>query len=133
MRGVLGVRRGFQEVAGFLGVNGVAEGIFIVGGHRGDHGGIGGAEMVAVVMTKGCGVKVCKIAPKGSCGFRGVLCSGVSMVSFGMKGSEFRGFRGGSMSKRQRLDSQPKRKAILLLRLAQVGTNVDSEACLGFL
>ena len=51
--GVIGVRRGFQEVAGFLGVNGVAEGIFIVGGHRGDHGGIGGAEMVAVVMTKG--------------------------------------------------------------------------------
>ena len=50
-RGVLGVRRGFQEVAGFLGVKGVAEGIFLVGGRKGDRGGIGGAEMVAVVMT----------------------------------------------------------------------------------
>ena len=102
-RGVLGVQRGFQEVAGFLGVKGVVEGIFLVGGRKGDRGGIGGAEMGegvmgagvdAVVMTEGSGVKVRKIAPRGSCGFKGVLCSGVSMVSFGMKGSGFRGFRG---------------------------------------
>ena len=94
VRGVLGVRREFQEVAGFLGIKGVVEGIFLVGVRRGDRGGIRGAEVDAVVMAKGCGVKVRKIAPKGSCGFKGVLCSGVSMVSFGMKGSGFRGFRG---------------------------------------
>ena len=35
-----------------------------------------------------------EIAPRGSCGFKGVLCSGVSMVSFEMKGNGFRGFRG---------------------------------------
>ena len=98
MRGVLGVRRGFQEVAGSLGVKGVAEGIFLVGGRRGDLGGTGGAEMYVEVMTKGCGVKVRKIAPGSFCGFKGVLCSGVSMVSFRMKGSGFRGFSGGSMS-----------------------------------
>ena len=107
MRGVLGVRRGFQEVAGFLGVRGVIEGeeeeIFLVGGRKGDRGGTEGAEMDegvmgagvdAVVMTEGSGVKVRKIALKGSCGFKGVLCSGVSMVSFEMKGSGFCGFRG---------------------------------------
>ena len=69
MRGVLGVRRGFQEVAGFLGVKGFVEGIFLVGGHRGDLGGTGGAEMDVEVMIKGCGVKVRKIAlgvPVGS-------------------------------------------------------------------
>ena len=102
-RGVLGVRRGFQEVAGFLGVKGVVEGIFFVGGRKGDRGGIGGAEMGegvmgagvdAVVMTEGSGVKVRKIAPRGSCEFKGVLCSGVSMVSSGMEGSGFSGFRG---------------------------------------
>ena len=43
VRGVLGIRRGFQEVAGFLGVAGVVEEIFLVGGRRGDLGGIGGA------------------------------------------------------------------------------------------
>ena len=63
--------------------------------------------MDVVIMTKGSGIKVRKIAPGGSCGFKGVLCSGVSMVSSGMEGS---GFRGGSMSKRQRLDSRPRRK-----------------------
>ena len=63
VRGVLGVRRGFQEVAGFLGVTGFAEGIFFVGGRRGDRGGTGGAEVDVEVMTKGCGVKVRKIAP----------------------------------------------------------------------
>ena len=101
VRGVLGVRRGFQEVAGFLGVKGVAEGIFLVGGRRGDRGGIGGgvvaegvmgAGVDAVVMTEGSGIKVCKIAPRGSCGFKGFLCSGVSMVSFRMKGRGFSGF-----------------------------------------
>ena len=61
--GVLWVRRGFQEVAGFLGVKGVAEGIFLVGGRMGDRGGIGGAGKDAAVMTKGCGVKVHRIAP----------------------------------------------------------------------
>ena len=80
-RGVLGVRRGFHEVVGFLGVKGVVGdavvGVFLVGGRRGDRGGIGGAEVVmgagvdAVVMTEGSGVKVRKIAPRGSCGFRG--------------------------------------------------------------
>ena len=64
-KGVLGVWRGFQEVVGLLGVKGVAEGIFFVGGRRGDRGGTGGAEMDVEVMTKGCGVKVCKIAPGG--------------------------------------------------------------------
>ena len=97
MRGVLGVRKGFQEVAGFLGVKGVAEGIFFVGGRRGDLGGTGGAVTGAVVMTEGFGVKVRKITPGGSCGFKGVLCSGVSMVSFGMKGGGFCGFRGDSV------------------------------------
>ena len=53
LRGVLGVRRGFQEVAGFLRGTGVVEGIFLVGGRRGDRGGIGGAEMDVEVMTKG--------------------------------------------------------------------------------
>ena len=71
VRGVLGVRRGFQEVAGFLGVKGVMEGIFLVGGRRGDLGGTGGAEMGVEVMTKGCGVKVRKIAPGVSVGSRG--------------------------------------------------------------
>ena len=102
--------RGFQEVAGFLGVKGVAEEIFLVGGRRGDLGGTGGAAIDAVVMTEGCGVKVRKIAPGGFCGFKGVLCSGVSMVSFREKGKGFRGFSGGSMGKRQRLDSRPRRK-----------------------
>ena len=32
-----------------------------------------------------------------SYGFKGVLCSGVSVVSFGMKGGGFRGFRGDSV------------------------------------
>ena len=68
-RGVLGVRRGFQEVAGFLRVTGIAEGIFFVGGRRGDCGGTGGAGVDVVVITVGCGVKVRKIALKGSCGF----------------------------------------------------------------
>ena len=63
VRGVLGVQRGFQEVAGFLGVKGITEGTFLVGGRRGDLGGTGGAEMDVEVMTKGCGVKVRKIAP----------------------------------------------------------------------
>ena len=63
--GVLGVRRGFQEVAGFLGVKGVAEGIFLVGGRRGDLGGTGGAVTDAVVMTEGFSIKVRKIAPGG--------------------------------------------------------------------
>ena len=103
VRGVCGVLRGFQEVADFLGVEGIKEEIFLVGGRRGDLGGTGGAETGegvmgaeadAVVMTKGCGVKVRKIAPGSFCGFKGVLCSGVSMVSFRMKGSGFRGFRG---------------------------------------
>ena len=62
-KGVLGVLRGFQEIAGFLGVEGVAEGIFLVGGRRGDRGGTGGAEMDVGVMTRECGVKVRKIAP----------------------------------------------------------------------
>ena len=93
VRGVLGVWRGFQEVAGFLGVKGVAEGIFLVGGRRGDLGGTGGAGMDVGVMTERCGVEVRKIAPEGSCGFKGILCSRVSMVSFEMKGSGFRGFR----------------------------------------
>ena len=66
MRGVLGVRRGFQEVAGFLGVTGFSEGIFLVGRRRGDRGGTGGTEMDVEVMAKGCGVKVRKIAPGGS-------------------------------------------------------------------
>ena len=119
MRVVLGVRRGFQEVAGFLGVEGVAEGIFLVGGRRGDRGGIGGAETGkgvmgagadVVVMTKGCGVKVRKIAPGSFCGFKGVLCSGVSMVSSEVEGNGFSGFSGDSMGKRQRLDSRPRRK-----------------------
>ena len=110
MRGVLGVLRGFQEVAGFLGVKGVVEEIFLVGDRRGDLGGTGGAEMDVEVMVKGCGVKVRKIAPGSFYGFKGVLCSGVSMVSFRMKGNGFRGFSGGSMSKRQRLDSRPRRK-----------------------
>ena len=101
MRGVPRVRRGFQEVAGFLGVKGVIEGIFLVRGRKRDRGGIRGTVVDAVVMTKGCGVKVHKIVPGGSCGFKGVLCSGVSMVSSGMEGSGFRGFRGGAMSKRQ--------------------------------
>ena len=70
VRGVLGVRRGFQEVAGFLGVKGVAEGIFLVGGRRGDRGGIGGAGMDAEVMAEGFGVKVRKIAPGVSVGSR---------------------------------------------------------------
>ena len=61
----------------------------------------------AVVMTEEFGVKVRKIAPGGFCGFKGVLCSGVSMVSFREKGGGFRGFSGGSMGKRQRLDSRP--------------------------
>ena len=65
LRDVLGVRRGFQEVAGFLGVEGVAEGIFLVGGRKGDHGGIGSAGMDVGVMTKGCGIKVREIAPGG--------------------------------------------------------------------
>ena len=69
-RGVLGVRRGFQEVAGFLGVKGVTEGIFLVGGRKGDRGGIGGAETVAVVMTEGFSVKVRKIAPGVPVGLR---------------------------------------------------------------
>ena len=95
LRVVLGVRRGFQEVAGFLGVKGVMEeGIFRVGGCRGDLGGIEDTVVDAVVMTKRCGVKVREIAPGVSCEFKGVLCSGVSMVSFGMKGSGFRGYRG---------------------------------------
>ena len=94
-RGVLGVRRGFQEIAGFLGVEGVvAEGIFFVGGHRGDLGGTGGAETDVGVMTEGCGVKVRKIAPGVFCGFKGVLCSGVSMVSSGMEGRGFNGSEG---------------------------------------
>ena len=63
MRDVLGVRRGFQEVAGFLGVKGVAEGIFLVGGRKGDRGGTGGAVVDAEVMTEGFGVKVHEIAP----------------------------------------------------------------------
>ena len=70
-RGVLGVRRGFQEVAGFLGVKGVVKGIFLVGGRRGDLGGIGGAGMDVEVMTRGCGVKVRKIALGVSVGSRG--------------------------------------------------------------
>ena len=86
LRGVLGVQRGFQEVAGFLRVKGVVEGIFFVGGHKGDCGGIGGTAVDAVVMAKGCGVKVRKITPRGSCGFKGILCLGVLMVSFGKKG-----------------------------------------------
>ena len=86
LRGVLGVQRGFQEVAGFQGVKGVVEGIFLVGGRKGDHGGIGGTAVDAVVMTKGCGIKVHKTTPRGSCGFKGVLCSGVSMVSSGVEG-----------------------------------------------
>ena len=64
MRGILWVRRGFQEVAGVLGVKGVVEGdrggtggtvvrIFLVGGRRGDRGGTGGAETNVGVMTKG--------------------------------------------------------------------------------
>ena len=53
VRGVLGVQGGFQEVAGFLGVKGVTEGIFLVGGRKGDRGGIRGAGMDAEVMTKG--------------------------------------------------------------------------------
>ena len=40
----------------------------------------------AVVMTEGFFVKVHKITPGGFCGFKGVLCSGVSMVSSGMEG-----------------------------------------------
>ena len=51
MRGVLRVRRGFQEVAGFLGVEGVMEGIFFVRGRKGDLGGSGGAGMDVGVMT----------------------------------------------------------------------------------
>ena len=70
-RGVLGVRRGFQEVAGFLGVKGVVEVIFLVGGRRGDRGGTGGGAIDAVVMTKGCGVKVREIAPGVPVGSRG--------------------------------------------------------------
>ena len=64
LRGVLGVLRGFQEVAGFLGVKGVAEGncggaegtvvgIFLVGGRSGDLGGTGGARIDVAVMTEG--------------------------------------------------------------------------------
>ena len=71
LRGVLGVRRGFQEVAGFLGVGGVVKGeIFLVGGRKGDRGGTGGAELDVEVMTRGCGVKVRKIAPGVSVGSR---------------------------------------------------------------
>ena len=44
-------------------------------------------------MMKGCGIKVCKIASGGSCRFKGVQCSGVSMVSSEVEGSGFRGFR----------------------------------------
>ena len=95
MRGVLGVQKGFQEVAGFLGVKGVVEGIFLVGGRRGDLGGTGGAVTDVVVMTEGFGVKVRKIVPGVSVGFKGgVLCSGVLMISSGMEGNGFRGFRG---------------------------------------
>ena len=50
-RGVLGVRRGFQEVAGCLGAKGVVGEIFFVGGRRGDLGGIGGTATDTVVMT----------------------------------------------------------------------------------
>ena len=65
-RGVLGVRRGFQEVAGLLGVRGVVEeGVFLVGGRRGDLGGTGGTATDAVVMIEGFGVKVRRIAPGG--------------------------------------------------------------------
>ena len=110
VKGVLGVRRGFQEVVSFLGVEGVVEGIFFVRGHKGDRGGIGGTVVDEVVMTERCGVKVRKIAPGVSCGFKGVLCSGVLMVSSGMEGRGFSGFSGGSMGKRQRLDSRPRRK-----------------------
>ena len=111
VRGVLWVRRGFQEVAGFLGVAGVVEEIFLVGGRRGDLGGIGGAGLDAEVITKGCGVKVRKIAPEG---FLWVL-RGSSV--FGSVDGLLRGggqwvqwIPWGSMGKRQRLDSRPKRK-----------------------
>ena len=53
VRGVLGVWRGFQEVAGFLGVKGVVEEIFFVVGRKGDRGGIGGTEMDEGVMGAG--------------------------------------------------------------------------------
>ena len=78
LRGVLGVRRGFQEVAGFLGVKGVKEGIFLVGGRRGDLGRTGGAVMDVEVMTKGCGIKSARdctwgfLWVQGSSVFRGV-------------------------------------------------------------
>ena len=64
VRGVLGV----PGKAGGLKVKEVVKRveIFRVGGHRGDLGGTEGAGIVEVVMAKGCGIEVRKIAPRGS-------------------------------------------------------------------
>ena len=109
LRGVLGVQRGFQEVAGFLGVKGVMEEFFLVGGRKGDRGGIGGADVVEVVMAEGCGVEVRKIAPGVPVGSR-EFC--VRECQWSPPGWRVVGSMDSvdAMSKRQQLDSQPGKK-----------------------
>ena len=62
---------GIRGVLGFSGEAedlGVEVGIFLVRGCRGDLGGTGGTGVDEVVMTEGCGIKVRKIAFRGSWG-----------------------------------------------------------------